>query len=79
MQDIKTILELIKTDSSVMDVERDGLSLVSLLLEIAEADIESEDGRQAVETIERIRNANNNTTRIAATFSRTWCIYTTDA
>ena len=70
MQDIKTILELIKTDSSVMDVERDGLSLVSLLLEIAEADIESEDGRQAVETIERIRNANNNTTRIAATFSR---------
>lgn len=45
MQDIKTILELIKTDSSVMDVERDGLSLVSLLLEIAEADIESEDGR----------------------------------
>ena len=53
-----------------MDVERDGLSLVSLLLEIAEADIESEDGRQAVETIERIRNANNNTTRIAATFSR---------
>ena len=59
MQDIKTILELIKTDSSVMDVERDGLSLVSLLLEIAEADIESEDGRQAVETIERIRNANN--------------------
>ena len=70
MQDIKTILELIKTDSSVIDVERDGLSLVSLLLEIAEADIESEDGRQAVETIERIRNANNNTTRIAATFSR---------
>lgn len=70
MQDIKTILELIKTDSSVMDVERDGLSLVSLLLEIAEGDIESEDGRQAVETIERIRNANNNTTRIAATFSR---------
>lgn len=70
MQDIKTILELIKTDSSVMDVERDGLSLVSLLLEIAEADIESEDGRQAVETIERICNANNNTTRIAATFSR---------
>ena len=70
MQDIKTILELIKTDSSVMDVERDGLSLVSLLLEIAEADIELEDGRQAVETIERIRNANNNTTRIAATFSR---------
>lgn len=70
MQDIKTILELIKTDSSVMDVERDGLSLVSLLLEIAEADIESEDGRQAVETIERIRNVNNNTTRIAATFSR---------
>lgn len=70
MQDIKTILELIKTDSSVMDAERDGLSLVSLLLEIAEADIESEDGRQAVETIERIRNANNNTTRIAATFSR---------
>lgn len=70
MQDIKTILELIKTDSSVMDVERDGLSLASLLLEIAEADIESEDGRQAVETIERIRNANNNTTRIAATFSR---------
>lgn len=70
MQDIKTILELIKTDSSVMDVERDGLSLVSLLLEIAEADIESEDGRQSVETIERIRNANNNTTRIAATFSR---------
>ena len=70
MQDIKTILELIKTDSSVMDVERDGLSLVSLLLEIAEADIESEDGRQAVDTIERIRNANNNTTRIAATFSR---------
>lgn len=70
MQDIKTILELIKTDSSVMDVERDGLSLVSLLLEIAEADIESEDGRQAVETIERISNANNNTTRIAATFSR---------
>ena len=70
MQDIKTILELIKTDSSVMDVERDGLALVSLLLEIAEADIESEDGRRAVETIERIRNANNNTTRIAATFSR---------
>ena len=70
MQDIKTILELIKTDSSVMDVERDGLSLVSLLLEIAEADIESEDARQAAETIERIRNANNNTTRIAATFSR---------
>lgn len=70
MQDIQTILELIKTDSPVMDVERDGLSLVSLLLEIAEADIESEDGRQAVETIERIRNANNNTTRIAATFSR---------
>lgn len=70
MQDIKTILELIKTDSSVMDIERDGLSLVSRLLEIAEADIESEDGRQAVETIERIRNANNNTTRIAATFSK---------
>lgn len=69
MQDIKTILELIKTDSSVMDVERDGLSLVSLLLEIAEADIESEDGCRAVETIERIRNANNKTTRIAATFS----------
>lgn len=69
MQDIKTILELIKTDSSVMDVERDGLSLVSLLLEIAEADIESEDGRRAVETIERIRNANNKTTRIATTFS----------
>ena len=70
MQDIKTILELIKTDSSVMDIERDGLSLVSLLLEIAEDDIESEDGRRAVETIERIRNANNYTTRIAATFSR---------
>lgn len=70
MQDIKTILELIKTDSSVMDIERDGLSLVSLLLEIAEADVESEDGCQAVETIERICNANNNATRIAATFSR---------
>ena len=70
MQDIKTILELIKMDSSVMDVERDGLYLVSLLLEIAEANIESEDGRRAVETIERIRNANNNTTRIAAAFSR---------
>lgn len=70
MQDIKTILELIKTDSSVMNIERDGLSLISLLLDIAEADIESEDGRQAVETIERIRNTNNNTTRIASTFSR---------
>ena len=69
MQGIKTILELIKTDSSVMDIERDGLSLVSLLLDIAEADIKSDDCSRAVETIERIRNANNNTTRIAAMFS----------
>lgn len=69
MQDIKTIRELIKTDSSTMSFEKDGLSLVSLLLDIAEADIMSEDCRQAVETIERIRNANNDTTRIASMFS----------
>ena len=69
MQDIKTILELIKTDSSTMGFEKDGLSLVSLLLDIAEADIVSEDCRQAVETIERIRNANSDTTRIVSMFS----------
>ena len=69
MQDIKTILELIKTDSSTMDFEKDGLSLVSLLLDIAEADVVSEECRQAVETIEQIRNANNDTTRIASVFS----------
>lgn len=69
MQDIKTILELIKTDSSVMGFEKDGLSLVSLLLDIAEADIASDECRQAIETIERIRNANNDTTRIVAMFS----------
>ena len=69
MQDIKTIRELIKTDSSTMSFEKDGLSLVSLLLDIAEADIMSEDCRQAVEMIERIRNANNDTSRIASMFS----------
>ena len=69
MQGIKTIRELIKTDSSTMSFEKDGLSLVSLLLDIAEADIMSENCRQAVETIERIRNANNDTTRIASMFS----------
>lgn len=70
MQDIKTILELIKTYSSVMDVERGGLSLMSLLLDIAEADIESEDCRQAIETIEQICNANNNTPNLDSMLSR---------
>lgn len=69
MQDIKTILELIRTDSSVMGFEKDGLSLVSLLLNIAEADVASDECRQAIETIEKISNANNDTTRIAAMFS----------
>lgn len=53
-----------------MDIEKDGFSLISLLLDIAEADIESEECRQAVEMIERIRNANDNTQNIISMFSR---------
>lgn len=52
-----------------MSFEKDGMSLVSPLLDIAEADVISEDCRQAVETIERIRSANNDTYRMASVFS----------
>lgn len=69
MQDIKTILELIKTDSSTMGFEKDSLLLVSRLLDIAESDIVSETCRQAVEAIEQIRSANDDTQRIASMFS----------
>ena len=69
MQDIETITELIKTDSSVISFDKDGFTLVSLLLDIAETDVMSENCSQAIETIERIRNANDDITKIAAKFS----------
>lgn len=70
MQDIKTILELIHTDSSVMCIDKDGFSLISLLLDIAENNLESDDCYEALKTIEKIRDANQNTPNLATMFSR---------
>ena len=70
MQDIKTILELIHTDSSVMSIDKDGFSLISLLLDIAEDNLESDDCYEALKTIEKIREANQNTPNLATMFPR---------
>lgn len=69
MQDIKTILESISADSSVMDIDRDGFCLASQLFDIAEADTKSDACRQAIDTFEKICKVNRNVPNLPAMFS----------
>ncbi len=70
MPDIKTILKLIHTDPSVVDVDKEGFSLASQLFDIAEADVESDDCRQAIDTFEAICIANRDVPNLPVMFSK---------
>ncbi len=52
-----------------MSLDKEGLPLASLLLEIAESDIKSDDCRQALETFEKIHISNKNSHNLATMFS----------
>lgn len=69
MQDINTILELIKTDPSLMTVDKDAFMLASQLLDIAESKVETNDSSQAIYAFEQIRNINRSFTDLVEPFS----------
>lgn len=69
MQDINTILELLKTDPSLMTVDKDAFILASQLLDVAESNVETNDSNQAIDAFEQIRNINKSSIDLVESFS----------